>query len=257
MSTSHEDQQGSHHPTFKQYVLVATILFVITIVEFLLIYEKVGIDDDLGESKIPLLIILSAFKFAIVIMFYMHLKFDARLFSAIFIAGLALAFVVGIALIGLFVGFGGEPREFAEARAVPYVHHEEESDAEHKETVGAASELAVGVAGDTLQFDLAALEASAGSEIKLTFNNGSALNQHNLVIVQAGTKDDVATAGIGAGADNDWVDPNDGRVLFSTKLLNPGESEVLEFALEPGTYTFVCTFPGHNITMFGDLTVTR
>ena len=111
------------------------------------------------------------------------------------------------------------------------------------------------MAGDALQFDTAALTVTAGTEIKLTFNNVSTSNQHNLVVVQAGTKDEVATAGIGAGADNDWVPPNDPRVLFNTTLLNPGESEVLEFRLEAGNYTFVCTFPGHNITMFGDFTV--
>ena len=87
MSTSHEEQQTGHHPTFKQYVLVAIILFVITMVEFLLIWDRVGISDDLGASKVPLLVILSAIKFGIVIMFYMHLKFDARLLSGMFLAG--------------------------------------------------------------------------------------------------------------------------------------------------------------------------
>ena len=270
MTTSHEDQHDARHPTFKQYVLVAVILFAVTIVEFLLIWDKVGIEDDLGASKIPILVILSAFKFAVVIMFYMHLKFDAKLFSWVFIAGLALAFVVGIALLGLFFAYEGKPRDFAQANAVPYVHEEEGGEVHAEEESGAGgeaeatsepettviAELAIGVVGDALQFDNAALQVSAGSGAKLTFNNGSTVNQHNLVVVQAGTKDDVATDGIGAGPDNDWLPPNDPRVLFNTKLLNPGESEVLDINLEPGTYTFVCTFPGHNITMFGDLTVT-
>lgn len=254
MATSHEGQHEARHPTFKQYVLVAVILFTVTIVEFLLIWDRVGISDDLGATKIPLLVVLSAFKFAIVIMYYMHLKFEARLLSGVFLAGLALAFVVGIALLGIFFAYDGDPRSYAQANAIPYAH-EGEGGAAHTEAAGGGNDLAVSVAGDALQFDTAALTVTAGTEIKLTFNNVSTSNQHNLVVVQAGTKDEVATAGIGAGADNDWVPPNDPRVLFNTTLLNPGESEVLEFRLEAGNYTFVCTFPGHNITMFGDFTV--
>ena len=258
MTTSHEGQHDTRHPTFKQYALVAVILFAVTIVEFLLIWDRIGIRDDLGASKVPLLVALSAFKFAIVIMFYMHLKFESRLLSGIFLAGLALAFIVGIAVLGIFFAYEGNQRTFAEDNAIPYVEeHEAEASPVHTEGEGGGgNDLALSVVGDALQFDTAALKASAGSEIKITFNNVSTLNQHNWVLVQAGTKDEVATAGIGAGADNDWVPPDDPRVLFNTKLLNPGESAVLEFALEAGTYTFVCTFPGHNFSMFGEFTVT-
>ena len=87
MAGSHQDQE-SHHPTFRQYVLIAVILFAITIVEFLLIYPEAQIVNHLGASKIPLLVALSAVKFAIVIMFYMHLKFDNRLLGGIFLSGL-------------------------------------------------------------------------------------------------------------------------------------------------------------------------
>ncbi len=257
MTTSHVENE-SHHPSFMLYVVVAAILFVVTIVEFLLIWDKVGIDDDLGASKIPILIILSAFKFAVVILFYMHLKFDANLFSLLFVSGLALGLIVGIALLGIFFTFEGNPREYALANAVPYVHEGE--GAEHAGEGGESPsagpvDLEVGVVGDALQFDISAMEASAGSEITLTFNNISTVNQHNLVVVQAGTKDEVATAGIAAGADKNWVPPGDERVLFNSSLLDPGGSEVLRFTLDAGEYTFVCTFPGHNITMFGDFTV--
>ncbi|PKB63614.1 MAG: hypothetical protein BZY80_06315 [SAR202 cluster bacterium Io17-Chloro-G2] len=123
MSSSHQEGQQGHHPTFKQYVLVATILFAITIVEFLLIWPRAGVVDSLGYSKIPLLAILSAIKFAIVIAFYMHLKFDHRLFTWVFLAGLFLAFGVGVALLTLFLSLGGEPRAYALERAIPYDEH--------------------------------------------------------------------------------------------------------------------------------------
>ena len=266
MVTSHEEQHTTRHPTFMQYALVAVILFVITIVEFLLIYEKVGINweasDALADTKVPLLIALSAIKFGIVIMFYMHLKFDSRLFTAIFLAGLALAFAAGIAVLGIFVAIGGEPREFARANAVPYVEegHEpangEEAESESSQAAGPVN-LQIGVLGDALEFDASSFSAAAGSEVVLTFNNTSTINQHNWVLVQSGTKDAVAADGTLAGPTNDWVPPDDERVLFHTKLLDPGETEQIRFTLETGTYQFVCTFPAHNITMFGDLQVTQ
>lgn len=251
MSTNQEKQHTTGHPTFMQYVVVAIILFAITIVEFVLIWERAGIDEHLGESKIPLLIFLSAIKFAIVIMFYMHLKFEARLFSGIFLAGLALSFIVGIALLGLFVGFGGEPRDFAKTRAVPFAHAE--TAAGHAAPGPAAvNTLHMGVVGDALQFDTTTSTVSAGSEVVLTFANVSTANQHNWVLVETGTKDDVADDGTLAGPDNEWIQPDDPRVLFHTELLDPGESEEIRFTVEAGSYQFVCTFPGHSLTMFGD-----
>ena len=130
MATPHEAEHDVRHPTIKQYVVIAAILFAITIVEFILIWPTAGIDDDLGLSKVPLLIFLSAIKFAIVIMFYMHLKFDHPLFWRVFIGGLVLAFMVGLALMGLFTAIKGDSRAYAEERAVPFVH---EGEGEHVE----------------------------------------------------------------------------------------------------------------------------
>jgi mono/diheme cytochrome c family protein len=117
--SSAPEQHQMHHPTFKQYVLIATILFAVTIVEFLIILPG----DWRGQGwTIAPLVILSAFKFAIVIMFYMHLKFEAPMFSVVFLAGLALAFAVGLAAIGLFGSFTPDQRAFAEDNAVAFVH---------------------------------------------------------------------------------------------------------------------------------------
>ena len=286
--------QHARHPTFRQYVMVAIILFVITIIEFVLIWGRAGIEDDLGASKIPLLVGLSAIKFAIVIMFYMHLKFESRLFTAVFLAGLALAFAVGIGLLGLFAALQGEPREFAEANAVPYIegaHAEVAGQPEHQEAVqpaplpssapqvkestakaqaeikqepaapaqtGAASTLVIGVDGNNLKFNIAKLSARAGSEVTVMLNNVSTINQHNWVLVQPGAKDVVATAGVTAGPGSDWVPPGDSRVIANTRLLDPGANGEVRFTSPaPGTYQFVCTFPGHNFTMFGDFVATQ
>ena len=261
---AHETEHTTHHPSFNQYVLIAIILFAITLVEFGLIWDKIGIQDDLGPSKIPILVLLSAVKFAIVIMFYMHLKFDNRILGSIFIAGLALAFIVGIAVISTFVGFEGEQRSYAALNAVPYVEHEAEGETAAGETTetetppvaAGPGTIAIGAVGETLAFNTSSISAASGSEVTITFENPSANNQHNLVIVKDGTKDAVAADGTAAGPANNWVQPGDDRVIANTVLLNPGTSgEVTFTAPAPGTYQFVCTFPGHNFTMFGDFIV--
>ena len=262
---AHETEHTSNHPSFNQYVVIAIILFAITIVEFGIIWDKIGIEDDLGAAVIPILIGLSAIKFAIVIMYYMHLKFDHRLFGTVFVSGLVLSFLVGGALLALFISFDGEPREYAIANAVPYEGHEASEAAEGHEDADAGSDtpvaagpvaLAVGAVGETLSFSETSITATSGSEVTITFDNPSSNNQHNLVIVQDGTKDAVATDSIAAGLANDWVAPGDARVVANTALLAPGTSGDVTFtAPAPGTYQFVCTFPGHNFTMFGDFIV--
>ena len=90
----------------------------------------------------------------------------------------------------------------------------------------------------------------------MTFNNSSSVNTHNWAMVEAGTKDAVATDGLAAGQDNNWLPVDDSRVIGATILLGPGESGQATFtAPAAGAYQFVCTFPGHNFTMFGEFTV--
>ena len=122
---SDQPQAGhSRHPTFKQYVVVAIILFVITAIEFLIIFPNY----KLGPVTVPTLIILSMVKFATVIFFYMHLKFDNKLFTWIFLSGLALGTVVTFSLLFLFSATSStpQPRAFAEANARPFVEEGEE-----------------------------------------------------------------------------------------------------------------------------------
>lgn len=122
----------------------------------------------------------------------------------------------------------------------------------------APANLVLAVEGEALKFDVASLTAQSGAAVSLTFNNTSATQQHNWVLVPAGTKDDVATAGLAAGNDNGWVPVGDARVLAATELLATGASGTVEFtAPAAGTYQYLCTFPGHNITMFGEFVVTN
>ena len=91
------------HPTWKQYKWVALILTVITIIEVWAYYIP-----SLVASPIfgPSLLIMSAVKFAIVVMFYMHLKYDHKLFRALFVGPLIIAAGTMMALLFLFGKMG-------------------------------------------------------------------------------------------------------------------------------------------------------
>jgi caa(3)-type oxidase subunit IV len=91
------DSVHTGHPTPMTYFVVAMTLSAITAIEVGVFYLT-----WLGYWIIPVLVVLSGAKFALVVMFYMHLKYDARLFSGLFVGGLALAISVVFALMGLF-----------------------------------------------------------------------------------------------------------------------------------------------------------
>ena len=61
--------------------------------------------DWLGNAFLPLLLILMAIKFVLVVLFFMHLKFDAKIFGRLFWAGFFLAVTVYIAALATFKFF--------------------------------------------------------------------------------------------------------------------------------------------------------
>ena len=93
-------EHGRHpaHPTPMTYLKIAAILAAVTFIEWAVFFP-----EQLADSvKLTVFSVLSVLKFALVAMFYMHLKFDERLFSMFFVGGLALASGVIIALLVLF-----------------------------------------------------------------------------------------------------------------------------------------------------------
>jgi azurin len=126
-------------------------------------------------------------------------------------------------------------------------------------STGAAVTLDIGSKGDELAFDKTALEATAGSKITLNFKNNSnpgANLLHNWVLCKPGTAEAVEADGISAGEANNYLKPNDDRVIAHTKLNKGGETTSVTFdAPAAGAYPYVCTFPGHGVLMKGTLTV--
>lgn len=112
--------------------------------------------------------------------------------------------------------------------------------------------LEIGIKGEELKFDKDRLEVSAGSRVTLKLNNTSAATPHNWVLVKVGDEEGVGNDGIAAGEKNSFVKPNDPRVLAMTKLATARATVEVTFDAPPaGTYTFICTFPGHHFLMKG------
>jgi caa(3)-type oxidase subunit IV len=97
---------GEHaHPTPALYLKVALVLFVLTALE-VGAYEvgrlpEAPLHSVVEPLVVPILLILSAAKFALVAMFYMHLKQDSKLFSNLFVWPIIIAAALIVALIVL------------------------------------------------------------------------------------------------------------------------------------------------------------
>jgi cytochrome c oxidase subunit 4 len=91
------EAQERPHPTTASYLKVGIVLALITAIEVGIFYM-----ESIRSVIVPIFLVLSAGKFALVAMFYMHLRFDARLFSGFFVGGILLATSIIAALLALF-----------------------------------------------------------------------------------------------------------------------------------------------------------
>lgn len=109
-----------------------------------------------------------------------------------------------------------------------------------------------------LLFDKDILTVGQGSKVALTFDNNDDM-LHNLVVAHSDSVDAIAMAAMQLGLRGHELAyvPESDAVLAHTGLLEPGTSETIYFQAPevPGTYAFVCTFPGHAATMRGILRV--
>jgi cytochrome c oxidase subunit IV len=96
----HHDAAHAHHPTAKTYLIVGFFLTLITILEVWAYYVPAFVQS---KAFVPTLLIMSAVKFATVVMFYMHLKYDHKIFRALFTGPFLIA---ATTLIGLMFLFG-------------------------------------------------------------------------------------------------------------------------------------------------------
>jgi azurin len=110
-----------------------------------------------------------------------------------------------------------------------------------------------------MKYDVMNFTAKAGKPIAIVFEDADSL-QHNLVIVKPGALDPCCKAADAMAAQPDAIAknyiPSMADIIKASKLLNPGEVEVLKLdALPPGEYGYLCTFPGHCHIMRGVMKV--
>ena len=114
---------------------------------------------------------------------------------------------------------------------------------------------------EQMRFDVTQLVVEAGKPFEIILENVDIM-PHNLVVVTPGAREEVGLAAMTLPATPDKLGrlyvPESKKVLAASKMLEPGQKERLRITApkEPGTYEYVCTFPGHWTVMWGQLIVT-
>jgi cytochrome c oxidase subunit 4 len=93
------DEHVEHGMSTIGYVKVAVVLAVLTALEVATYFV------DFGPVFLPVLLVLMCVKFFIVVSYFMHLKFDSKIFSVLFYAGLFLAVGVYVVFLATFKFF--------------------------------------------------------------------------------------------------------------------------------------------------------
>ncbi len=99
---AHDDphaHEGHHVPKDAYFIKTAVVLAILTALETSTYWV------DLGHFHTPVLLILMTIKFFMIVMIFMHLKFDSKIFSMMFYTGLGLALFVYMVFLFTFKFF--------------------------------------------------------------------------------------------------------------------------------------------------------
>lgn len=131
--------------------------------------------------------------------------------------------------------------------------------------VASAQECAVTVdSTDAMQFDTDVIVVNKScEEFTVTLTHSGKLEEnvmgHNWVLAKAADVQAIATDGMSAGLEDDYLKPDDERVIANTEIIGGGEKASVTFAVAQlkadQTYTFFCSFPGHWSIMKGTLSL--
>jgi cytochrome c oxidase subunit IV len=91
--------EAHDHPAVSTYGKIALILTVITIAEVSAYYIKPWEESAI---YVPSMLTMSAIKFFLVVAYYMHLKYEHKLFRALFSGPMMVATLTLIGLLFLF-----------------------------------------------------------------------------------------------------------------------------------------------------------
>ena len=111
MDSSHTASAASHapgegHATVQTYIRVAVVLGILTAIEIGALYVP-GLPKHL---LVTLLLVFSVVKFALVVAFFMHLRYDHPILRALFVGPLIIAITIILVLMALFSAFVLLPR---------------------------------------------------------------------------------------------------------------------------------------------------
>jgi len=99
-STEHHEAPEAEAHNDLVYIKVAIVLAALTGLEVAASYS-----GWLGKAAVPLLLIMMVIKFFTVVLYFMHIKYDAKVFGRLFYAGLGLAVGVYVAALCTFKFF--------------------------------------------------------------------------------------------------------------------------------------------------------
>ncbi len=123
--------------------------------------------------------------------------------------------------------------------------------------------VTIGVRPGQMRYDVEEFSVPAGGRIKLIFDNTDGTLQHNVLILTPGDENFAIELAREAWSmtnpiENEYV-PDSEDVLFSTELLQAGEKDTITFTApeKPGDHPYVCTVPGHAMSMNGMMHVTE
>ena len=114
---------------------------------------------------------------------------------------------------------------------------------------------------DQMKFTLSKIEVNEGDTVQVTFINSGKMPKeamgHNWTLLSAGVNlEEYAKEAANYKENQYQVKGRETDVIAFTKILGPGEKEILKFlAPNKGEYKFICTFPGHYGIMQGDFIV--
>jgi azurin len=189
----------------------------------------------------------------------------ANIVIAAAVGGFAL-FWGGSLMVGTIRQTSGSTQETAPTAAAPATTPAKaESPAAPAPAAASNEVIEITIKPDTanpLAYDTKEFTVKAGAKVKLTFNNvhPSVPQPHNIVIGTAGSKDKLMGLAMQMATAPDGMAkgfiPEAPEILFHTKLLQPTQTETIEFtAPAAGEYPYLCTFPGHAVLMNGVMKV--
>lgn len=168
-----------------------------------------------------------------------------------------------IALISLFVFSCSKNEKTEQTSSIPTAEttNAEEAPAEAAETP-AMAEVVLNAA-DEMKYDKNEIRVKAGQTVRLVLNHTGTMAKtamgHNFVLLKPGVNiEEFSLAAVQQGTAPDFEVPDAllGEVIAHTKVIGGGESVTIEFeAPEAGTYDFICSFPGHALSMNGKFIV--